>query len=267
VGVEWLPLEEATRRQLRQFLSRVPVPPRGAAINHPRVVRGGSSARWLALRVGVGGVLLTGLLFALLAFSLRRENSQLRAILHVRNATLQQLEQQDARLRDALRATSAHLGVTSDEMTHLSQQVQVLEREAQQLGHTISRLEESHAQLGKERDALIERVLALEQERLTLVRRSVPRRELELAVREAVARRISHPSSPGEAVPTAETQWAIDGNRGYLLWMGRSTTAQSPVRIRVHEPELSPPLPQRSTSSAVRPAEGFMQPDGGGESP
>jgi len=264
VGIEWHPLDAPTNDRVRQFLSRAPVLPPRAAINRPHKFRFAKfAARRLARHVGIGGGLLAGLLCSLWILALHREGAQLLTMLHARTATLQALERQNARLRDAVSAASAHRDVTSHEVTRLSQQVQVLEGEAQQLTQDVPRLEASQAQLRQQRDALIERVLALEQERLALIRRSVPRGTLELAIREAIARRTSSPLSSRQTGPAADAQWSVEGNRGYLRWMGRHTAVRSPVRVRVHEPEFGSPQAQGSPSGTEESGEPVRQPEEG----
>lgn len=204
VGLEWLPLEETTAHLLHRLLTSSP---------HTASAKA-STTRWEALRWG----LLCGLFVAMLCggalLALQQDNWRLETVLQARNATVEHLGAQGARLQGELDTAIANLSATSEEVARLHEQTQALEGNAHRLSQEVARFQDSYVQLQQERSALIDRVLELEQERTVISRRSVPLEELHQVIRETIARK--------QATRSLFTQ---AGNRGYL-------------QVRVHEPEL-----------------------------
>ena len=232
VGLEWLPFEETTGHLLHRFLnsSRQTASAR-ASSGRGRVLGRDPSTRRVALRWGI----LCGLFVAIFCWQLGG------AILDGRHAMIQRLEEHGTHLRSALDSAMMNLRATSDEVERLSQQAQALEGRAQALSQEVTQFQQSSAALHQERSALIDRVLELEQARAALIRRSVPVDELQLAIRETIARKQAAQSFFSRVLPgtTERHQWVRAGSRGYRIQDGQRATPSRPfVEVHVHEPEL-----------------------------
>lgn len=216
LGVEWLPFEETARHRLRQFLStsiRTSSPDPGSS--------GRPAIRWArVLGVGIGGGLLVGAVGTLWFLSISQPDAQLLQAIDARDTAIQELEEREARLREALRSVTTHLRVTSEEVGGLVQQTEALEGEAQQLQQDVAYAEEAHAALHEEREALMGRVLELEQARTARVQQSIPIKELQVAIREAIDRR----ASVAQPLSAAGRRGRPHGNQGYLVREGRAAS-------------------------------------------
>lgn len=192
LGVEWLPFEETARHRLRQFLStsiRTSSPE--AALGRFPVAAGRPTIRWArVLGVGVGCGLLVGAVGNLWFLSISQPDAQLLHAIDARDTVIQGLEEREARLSEALQSVTTHLRVTSEEVGGLAQQTLALERAARQLHQEVVSAQEAHAALHEEREALMGRVLELEQARAARVQQSLPIEELQVAIREAIDRRV-----------------------------------------------------------------------------
>lgn len=239
-GLEWLPLDEATRDRLHRFVSRATASPAGRAPIAQRSVGQRSALTW-SLSLGAGLVLIAaGVMAYLWGRSLQEENRGLEAVVRQRNAIIAQLHQNDTRLHRELETAKEHLASTTAEVARLDQQAQALGNNVQRLNEDVDRVQTSYAQVREERDALMQHVLDLEQERLILSRKLSSLPELRVAIREAIEDR-----------KRAQGQWyarwfraqeqadrsTIEGNRGYLIQDGQPTNPHSTLWIRVHEPE------------------------------
>jgi hypothetical protein len=223
-----LPFEETTGHLLHRFLNSSRQT--ASARTSIRVVERDPSTRRVALRWGI----LCGLFVAIFCW-------QLGTILDGRHAMIQRLEEHGTHLRSALDSAMMNLRATSDEVERLSQQAQALEGRAQALSQEVTQFQQSSAALHQERSALIDRVLALEQARAALIRRSVPVDELQLAIRETIARKQAAQSFFSRVLPgtTERHQWVRAGSRGYRIQDGQRATPGRPfVEVRVHEPQL-----------------------------
>lgn len=199
LGVEWLPFEETARHRLRQFLSTSirPSSPEAARSRAPVAARS-PAIRWArVLGVGIGCGFLVGIVGNLWFLSISQPDAQLLHAIDARDTAIQELEEREARLREALQSVTTHLRVTSEEVGGLVHEMQALERTARQLHQEVVSAQEAHAALHEEREALIGRVLELEQTRAARVQQSIPIEELQVAIREAIDRRVQdeHPTS------------------------------------------------------------------------
>jgi septal ring factor EnvC (AmiA/AmiB activator) len=196
------------------------------------------ATRRLALQWGVLCSLFATVFSGAVLLMLQQDNWRLESALRERDATVHHLEAQGARLMGELDTATANLSATAEEVARLQEQAQALEGNANQLSQEVARFHGSYAQLQQERSGLIDRVLELEQERTMALRRSVPLEELQLAIRETIARK-----------QAARSFFTPTRNRGYLVWDGRSTMAVSDrssrpvgrdsfVQVRVHEPQV-----------------------------
>lgn len=241
VGLEWLPLEETTAHLLHRLLvSSTQAAAARAPIGRGRVFGRDPATRREVLQWG----LLCGLFVAMLCggvlLALQQDNWRLETVLHARNATVEHLGEQGARLQGELDTAIANLSATSEEVARLHEQAQALEGNAHQFSEEVARFQHSYAQLQRERSALIDRVLELEQERSIVSRRSVSLDELHVVIQETIARKQATRSLYSWVLPgTERDQWVKAGNRGYLVQDGRSTASDRPsIQVRVHEPEL-----------------------------
>ena len=228
VGLTWLPLEEAARERLHQFLRQAPAPPSRSAHREVRL--------WSAVMI-----LLVGGLCGAWVFSLQRENRQLQTVLAQRNSAVQQLEAKGASTHRALEAAKAELTSTTQEVARLDQQAKYLEGETLRLNQDVERFQQSYTQAREERETLMQRVLDLQQERLVQVRNAVPIHELTLAIREAIeARARTTPRSSTADRRVMRLQRSQGGNQGYIIHQGKPTISRSTMWVRVHEPEAAP---------------------------
>jgi len=216
VGVEWLPVDEGAHHRLQELLAELAKEPAALAPRHATVRRMRAVMWGMAAGLVISGIVWVG----------RRWQAQTwpERLLANRNAAVAQLRREAADLRSALREADAQLLATSRDVNRLSGQAGQLEGAARVFHQSLAALQASDVLIRQERDALIRRVLSLEQERLQLIRRSVPPREVERAVREAIAARTHRP-------PVAA------GNRGYLVQAHRSSAPRPAMWIRVHQPE------------------------------
>jgi len=240
-GIEWLPIEEATRNRLHQFLSREVASASSRTVRKPRIQIGGPAFPTLTIvSVVAGGVVLAIGTILWLAL-LQRQNRQLAATVQQRTMAIQQLVQREQQLQQELGAARTRLNTSTTEVTQLHRQRQSLQGEVQTLHQEVGRAQESYAKASEERNELMQKVLDLEQERLLLRKRlsSVP--ELRQAIREAIdAHRQEEQTQRrllAEARREAERQQSVAGNHGYLIQAGQPTANRSTVWIRVHEPE------------------------------
>ena len=269
-GLEWLPLEDSTRRRLETFVrQRISLSSLGAG---QRAARPSSPASLFFRegwpRVGVMLGLVPMVLCVVWAFSLQWENHQLSTTIQQRNTAIQRLAQREGVLTRELGATQTRLSQTTEEIAQLDQQSHHLEGTLAALSQDVTRIQHSFVQTSAERDALIQRTLELEQDRL---HSEQERAHLEQE-RAQLAAQLS--SIPGLrlAIHDAmkvhrEAQWAqrrlelaarrqIDhqigpsDNRGYVVLEGHPMMISSPVWIRVHEPDTFSPQRDAETPTA-----------------
>ena len=238
-GLEWLPLEEAMRQRLHDFLQRQnrsePAP------------KSRSKTRRLALpkpALLIGALLIPlAMLSAFLAFSFRSlstENRQLQGAISQRNVLISHLQQKEQTLQAQLSEAKIQLASSLTEVDRLDAHTQHLTSDVARLTSDVERVQQSYHQLQDEREALIRRVMDLEQERLILSRHLASLPHLRVAIREAIEGR-KHTQRDAwrrriESKRAASRPASGSGNRGYLLWQGRST-ARSTTFIRVHDPQ------------------------------
>lgn len=253
-GLEWLPMEEATRNRLHAFLSSCAMP---SPVRTMTAARGagwsGPVRRALVLLVVLGG--MGGVVFVTQHMgALQQENVQLSAAVTQRNATITQLAHDGQRLQEALAVARTHLSATADDVHRLDEQTQRLTGEVERLNHTADAVQQSYLQVRQQREQLMQQMLELEQENLRLAheRAHLARRlssipELRLAIREAVQARRKTEEAQRRALLEAKraarrqaSQESATGNQGYLVREGQQTINQSTLWIRVHEPEATP---------------------------
>lgn len=254
LGLEWLPLEEASRYRLRRFLY--------AATQQPVARSTAPSRSWRpslpAMRRVVFGLVLfaaaaAGGILCLWVLSLQGENRLLATEMSHRDAMISLLQQHNTRLAVELGTAKSSLEATTAEVVRLDRQTQQLGNEIQHLTTGVGEVQRSYRQVREERDQLMQQVLGLEQERAALEKRLSSVDELRLAIRETIeARRLAQGVQRqllAQERRTADLQLLTDGNQGYLIREGRSTlaprTGGGGVIIRVLDPQPSP-APERS---------------------
>ncbi|MBI4341674.1 MAG: PilZ domain-containing protein [Candidatus Omnitrophica bacterium] len=248
VGLEWLPLEEATRNRLHAFLyAPKPSAEAPAALRNPKSRRSawGLRAMWAAALIAAAAVAW------LWGSTLQQEARRLREGVAQRNAvitTLQQREDQLARrealLQQELGTAKAHLASATGEMARLDQQAQGLAGDAQRLTQEVAWFQQSYDQVQRQRAELIQQVIGLEQERLRLIGRLSSLPELHVAIREAIeARRhveVEQRRQRLDTVRRTDIDIREGDNQGFIVRDGRPTLSRGTVMwIRVHEPEAS----------------------------
>lgn len=235
-GIEWLPLEDATRNRLHQFLETAkPAPSRKAAAAPSASLR----RVWLvAAAVAIG---LIGWLLYRWASTLATENTELVNALQRRDAIIHSLGEEGQRLQLDLGTARRYLAETAGEVARLDVQAQLFGREVERLNYDVERFQRSSLQAREERAQLMQKVLNLEQEKASLAKRLASVDELKLAIRDAVESRKQAQQAERLAMLKSrrdeQERWLAQGNRGYLIRDGRPTVGRSTVWIRVRELE------------------------------
>lgn len=252
LGMEWLPLEEATRNRLHTFLytAKTPEEPKPSAKTWKL------SSNWMVW-VSWAVALLT---FAAVWYSwiapLKQQTKALSTQVEQREAiisTLQgrerELAQRQLELKGELENAKSNLAAASQEMMQLDAQSQQASGDAQRLSQEVQLFQQSYARVQAEREQLIQQVMQLEQERLQLRHKLSSLPELQVAIREAIdARRLEQREtrrtqraqwlqSLGQATDGPDTEIREQDNRGYIIKDGKPTVTRSTVWIRVKEPE------------------------------
>ena len=235
-GVEWLPLEDATRNRLHQFLETAkPAPSRGTTKS------AGTSIRRIALIASAVAIGLFGWGLYRWASQVETENTELVSSVKRRDAIIHFLGQEGQRLKFDLGEARQHLAETAGEVAQLDLQAQFFGKEVERLNQAVTQFQRSSIESREERAQLIQRVLTLEQEKASLAKRLNSVDELKLAIREAIGRRkqVQQVDRLTILKTKRDTQerWLSQGNRGYLVRDGRPTIGRSTVWIRVREPE------------------------------
>jgi hypothetical protein len=265
LGIEWLPLDEATRNRLHRFLySRPPAPAPRTPSTTPASAPGRAAAP-ISARVKRRGAIAAGAAYGALVASgvyvwvnsLEQENRRLESVIVQRNRTIQQLQEEEQRLQEVLGETKTRLASTTGEVTRLDQESKSLKGEVEQLGGDVERFQRSYVRVSGEREQLIRRIMDLEQERAALAKRVASLEELQLAVREAIElRRQQPPYVYVETQQELDRKELIEGNQGYLVREGRQTSGgSSGLWIRVHDPEAGGQDGLESGASASDPAD------------
>ncbi|MBI2093169.1 MAG: PilZ domain-containing protein [Candidatus Omnitrophica bacterium] len=190
LGVEWLLLEEPTRRRLHQFLlqrsretgnlpSIVAVKP---ALRPNRLRRIRSVLFRLALALIIPAV-------SLWIFSLRDSQQQLLTLLNQREALVQSLSNRALVLQEALGSAQVHLSTTTGEVNRLTQEADTMDQQVQQLAQDVAGVVASHQNITEQRALLIKELQQREEERSLLAQRLLSPQELAVAIQEAIARR------------------------------------------------------------------------------
>lgn len=254
LGMEWLPLEEASRNRLHAFLQAQPA----AAAVAPAAPAAASSVTktrfaWLPWACWAAVILAGG--FALMSWvqSLKQRAEKLESGLAQRNTVItvlqareQRMAQREKWLRQELVTAKTHLASASGEMAQLDAQVQSLGGDAQRLRQEVDLFQLSYNKVQQERAELIQEVLNLEQERLKLVGKLSSLPELQRAIRETIeakrqARRAEWASffASGRS-PRVMTDADIspNDNQGFVVRNGVPTLRRgSSMSIRVLEPQ------------------------------
>ena len=253
VGVEWLPLEEATRHRLHRFLySATQQPP--ARVRPPawpiRIWQSRSQAvRYLIFGVGLFAAAVAGGFLYLWILSLRGENRLLTAEITHRDAVIGTLQQRNTQLGTELGAAQTSLATTTAEVERLDQQAQHLGSEVGRLTIGVNEMQRAYGQVKEERDQLMQQVLGLEQERSSMQHRLSSVDALKTAIKEAIESR--HQSEEAQRQMAAQErreadqQWLADGNQGYLVRDGQPVGTPrgngGGVVIRVLDPQPAAP--------------------------
>jgi len=247
-GLEWLPLEEASRNRLHAFLYAQP-----ASVTTPTPPTPGSSGKkinfsWLPWAAAI--ILLAAVMFAWVQFSERRAAklemglAQRNTVINVLKDREQRLAQRESWLRQELVTAKTHLATASGEIARLDEQANTLGADAQRLRQEVDLFQQSYDTAQKEHADLIQQVLNLEQERLRLVGKLSSLPELQIAIRESIeARRqeqraewVSH--FRFSAPSNRDTQIRPEDNQGFIVRNGQPTQRRgSSMSIRVLEPE------------------------------
>lgn len=242
MGLEWLPLEDAGRSRLQQFLYAAAQRPRGG--RHAKLIAAAFRPATMLRRALVLTAIVTGplvvILLALRLLSLQTQNYDLQRLSDERMQIIGQLETQQEALHGELGMAKAHLAATAGEVARLDQQARQLEGSLTQLHQDFGRMEGSYQQVHGERTQLMEQVAQLEQTRLQLTRRLRASQQLRQLVLEMIrARRQplrrSVPAPVLADVPTDRPMKFI-GNHGYVILDGTPTAGRSVLWIRVHDP-------------------------------
>ena len=250
-GLEWLPMEEATRNRLHAFLSScaIPVsPPRSAVARS----RGWSWSVRLAIAfLALTATVLGGMVVVRRFHALQHENLQFASALQQRDSTITQLAHDGARLQEELKVARTQLSSTAEKLQRVDERTQHLTGEVERLNRNAEAIQQSYLRVRQQREQLTQHLLELQQENTTLAQErahlagrlsSLP--ELRPAIREAIEVRRHEAAvqrrARRQAKREAERDQAIGGNQGYLIREGRQTINQSTVWIRVHEPESLP---------------------------
>ena len=259
LGLEWLPLEDATRSRLHAFIYAATQQSSAVAVARPAIPWVGRSAmRRVLLTLALLGVAIAGGLSYLWILSLQGENRTLSTALSQRDGMIGTLQQQRHQLTAELGSAKASLASTTMEVARLDQQAQRLSTDMGRLSDEVQQAHDSYSQVSDERDRLMQRVLDLEQERTSLTAPLASVDALRVAIREAIeARRQAETARRQSLVQerrAAELQLVADGNQGYLVRDGKPTMGQNVgagggLVIRVLEPQAQPARPPAAPSA------------------
>lgn len=235
-GVEWLPLEDATRNRLHQFLETAkPAPERRTTSS------AGASIRRAALIASAVAIGLFGWALYRWARQVETDNTELVSSIQRRDAIIHFLGREGQRVKFELGEARQHLAETAGAVERLDAQAQFFGNEVERLTQDVARFQHSSLESREERAQLMQQVLTLEQEKASLAKRLNSVDELKLAIQEAIERRKQVQQADRlallKAKRDAQERWLSQGNRGYLVRDGRPTIGRSTVWIRVHEPE------------------------------
>lgn len=237
IGLEWLPLEEATRNRLHRYLE--------TATPVPDTSRKGLPPMPSVARIAVAAVFTAVGLTAWLLFrwvnNLQDEKFGLETAVEQRDAIIGYLGQEGQRLKIELGQARQNLADTAGEVARLDLQAQTFGKEVDRLSQDVQRFESAYLQAREERSELMQKVLVLEQEKADLAKRLNSVDDLKLAIREAIESRKQTQQAQRlqllKARRESQERWLSQGNRGYLVRDGRPTVNKGTVWIRVHEPE------------------------------
>lgn len=248
-GLEWLPLEEASRNRLHSFLTAQP-----ASVTPPAPPKTGASgqrARFSWLPWAAALVLVAAVMFAWVQ-SVDRRATRLELGVAQRNTVItvlkdreQRMAQRESWLRQELVTAKTHLATASSEMARMDQQADLIGSDAQRLRQEVDLFQRSYDTAQKQRADLIQEVMNLEQERLRLVGKLSSLPELQRAIRETIEARKQEQhaewlSRIRFSVPIdADNQIRPEDNRGFVIRDGQSTQQHrgAGMAIRVLEPE------------------------------
>lgn len=247
LGVEWLGLDDASRRRLSAFIgqyaqTRSQQPPHPAS-SAPPLVRRSLMMAGVTVAFAVLGYLAYQLL------EIQQENRQLGEVIgqrdlaiHSLNDRAAYLKAREAELQQELTRSRTQLELASESVSQLGAKTQDMEDNISRLNEEVERFQQSYVQVREEREELMQRVLDLQQERMLLQKKLASVPDLHRAIREAIRTRKQEQRLARlkalQAVRTqAETDWAIQGNRGYLVRDGKPTGGRPTMWIRVLDPE------------------------------
>ena len=265
MGLEWLPMEEATRHRLHRFLYAAANRPQ-AARPAPRGAAADPAVRYTLIGLGTFAATLA----ALGVLALHRHNQELQAVAAQRQAVIAQLQRREASLTGQLTDARQHPEETTGEVARLDQYAIALSGAMERLRQDVNSvqtsytdLQQSYSTVRQERELLMQRVMDLEQERARLATRLASVKELRVAIQDAIQRRKEQDQATRllgqEARRAADAERLSRGNRGYLVRDGRPTATGSTVWIRIHEPEAAPliaaPAPRDGARPAVTPSQ------------
>lgn len=246
VGLEWLPAGPTARHRLLAFLhDQTP------KISAKQITRGSIrdwrknvSIKRLVARIvfTFGAIIMTYL--AMQTLSLNRDIGKFAMVVQEQNAMMRHLEDQREQLQRTLLVTQGHLGVAAEEMVRLNISSKQFDQEVHRLHDELAVVELSFAKLQTDRVDLIQMVVDLEWQRMKLEQLLAKVPELRRAIRASIEGRIIGgkpiPSFLQPPTQSSVLNYSNNGNQGFLLRNGASTTTQEvpSMQIRVHEPQL-----------------------------
>lgn len=259
LGLEWLGLEEATRRRLQGFITQQAQAVQPAPAGPSKTA---ASVRRILLGTALIGAVIGASFLAYQLVLTQRQNLQLDDAIAQRDMTIDVLEgranylkQRETQLQQDLTSTRIQLEMASDSVTQLGEQTEEMAGNILRLHEEVERFQQSYVQVREEREELMQRVLDLQQERMLLQKKLASIPDLNRAIREAVRgrqqqRRLARQQAIASA-QAAQANFELEGNQGYLVRDGQSTFARSSpaMSIRVLEPETAPSSPPAATAA------------------
>ena len=247
LGVEWLGLDEASRRRLNAFIGQ-----HTQAISQQHPQPASRPSRLLHRSLFLSGIVSAFAVVAYFAYQLvaiQQENRQLGEAIGQRDFAIHTLEHREAHLKvhetelqRELTRSRTQLELASESVSQLGTKTQEMESHIHRLNEEVERFQQSYVQVREEREELMQRVLDLQQERMLLQKKLASVPDLHRAIREAIhsrkqEQRLARLKALQAVRAQAEKDWSIDGNRGYLVRDGQPTGGRPTMWIRVLDPE------------------------------
>ena len=196
---------------------------------------------WIAVGLAIGVTVLAVVRYR----RLEREKAMVEHLLKQTNDTLQETQQEKAKVSAELAATTAELATATSNIDRMSGQLSEAQQHLGQLEAQLATLQQTQAQLEQDKASLTGQVGTLSEQRAALEARLGSLVELRKAIQEVKVRlhqeRVQARLAAIEAFKQADQERLKHGNRGFLVKNGVPLAAQTAYRVRVLPADSSTP--------------------------